>query len=328
MLWIIRQALLCIGLAVTLSSPAGMASDFVSRYDDVPASQVYAEDISVATESGVLSGVGDGTFRPNRNVTGQELAIVLCRMNGVDATWMNCVAKAVQNGYYDDTSLAYISTAMPYEAARAALCRASGLDASYGDVRHEEIGITRAELAHFIVRVGSWEEFGIDVTPEEGYESVALETRDRMMLELPVEILDVMGKNGWSVDVGGTYIKDYMVRNADKGYTSVIGICSFGSKTIHVTTSSAILHESGHFWSRIMCQSRDDDVLFKAEGPAGKELLSTYSTTNPTEFMAEAFRYYVEGKNDEVAMNAMRKSMPRTYETFVRREANGWVPVI
>lgn len=328
----LRQLVLGVCLVATLASPAGMVStDGGSRiYSDVAAGSMCSEAIASVTDEGLMSGVGDGRFQPERDVTAHELAFVLCKMSGVDATWMNCVGVALAEGYYDEAAASYGSSAIPAETAMVAIRRASGIPAEFGALSRPDLGMSRGEVAHSIVRARLWREVSdrISITAEPGYESVMLEVRAKMMTVLPEEVVRALADNGWSVDVGGTYIKDYMARNADKGYSSIIGLCSFGPKTIHVTTQRAIVHESGHFWSRVMCQSRSSEALFKAEGQAGKKLLGSYSTTNHLEFMAEAFRYYVENRYDEEAMAAMRDAIPLTYAEFVAREANGWVPAV
>ena len=48
-----------------------------SRFADVAASAWYAPSVSWAASEGIVSGVGDGKFEPNRNITRQEMAKVL-----------------------------------------------------------------------------------------------------------------------------------------------------------------------------------------------------------------------------------------------------------
>lgn len=60
-----------------------------SRFADVAASAWYAPGVSWAASEGIVSGVGDGKFEPNRNIARQEMAVIMTaylKWKGVDAT--------------------------------------------------------------------------------------------------------------------------------------------------------------------------------------------------------------------------------------------------
>ena len=60
-----------------------------SRFADVEASAWYAPSVSWAASKGIVSGVGDGKFEPNRNITRQEMAVIMAgylAWKGIDTT--------------------------------------------------------------------------------------------------------------------------------------------------------------------------------------------------------------------------------------------------
>ena len=60
-----------------------------SRFSDVAASAWYAPSVSWAASEGIVSGVGDGKFEPNRNITRQEMAVIMAgylAWKGIDTT--------------------------------------------------------------------------------------------------------------------------------------------------------------------------------------------------------------------------------------------------
>ena len=49
-----------------------------TSFSDVPAGQWYSAAVSWAAENGIVSGFGDGTFRPNDALTRAQAAVMLC----------------------------------------------------------------------------------------------------------------------------------------------------------------------------------------------------------------------------------------------------------
>lgn len=52
------------------------------KFTDVPDDAWYAEAVNAMADSGILSGYGDGTFRPNQNITVGELCAIMWRLCG------------------------------------------------------------------------------------------------------------------------------------------------------------------------------------------------------------------------------------------------------
>ena len=72
-------ALLLVGLTVLLLLPLASAATFT----DVPAGYPYYTAIDQLSNSGIISGYGDGTFGPGNPVTRQQFAKLICRDLGV-----------------------------------------------------------------------------------------------------------------------------------------------------------------------------------------------------------------------------------------------------
>ena len=71
------------GMIVTIlwrleGEPAGAAAAF----DDVAEGQWYADAINWAAGNGIVDGYGDGTYRPDRSITREEMAVILYRYVG------------------------------------------------------------------------------------------------------------------------------------------------------------------------------------------------------------------------------------------------------
>ncbi|MCL1810225.1 MAG: S-layer homology domain-containing protein [Clostridiales bacterium] len=50
-----------------------------SPFNDVPDDAFYAEAVAWAVKNGIVNGFGDGTFGPEKNITRQDLAVILLR---------------------------------------------------------------------------------------------------------------------------------------------------------------------------------------------------------------------------------------------------------
>ena len=69
-------------LAQILWNHAGKPAAGRSTFPDVPASEWYAAAIDWASETGIVSGYGDGRFGPNDSVTREQFAVMLWRCAG------------------------------------------------------------------------------------------------------------------------------------------------------------------------------------------------------------------------------------------------------
>ena len=128
-------------LAVILYAMAGEpAITGESPFTDVPAGCWYTDAIVWATQNGIVSGFGDGTFRPNAAITRAQAAVMLygyAAFTGADVT-----ARADLSAYSDAGQIpAWAMDAMQWANARQLIV---GRDSSH---LAPNGGTTRAEMA-------------------------------------------------------------------------------------------------------------------------------------------------------------------------------------
>ena len=74
-------------------------------FDDVPAGRYYTEAVAWASSKGVVEGDGDGSFRPEADLTRQELVSILYRyaskVKGLDVSKKNDLAAYTDRGQLD-----------------------------------------------------------------------------------------------------------------------------------------------------------------------------------------------------------------------------------
>lgn len=114
-------------------------------FADVPAGLWYSDAVAWAAECGVVNGVGDNRFAPERDISRQDMAVTLYRY-------------ASYKGY-DMTNLADLSTyhdsgrIAPYARAAVEWCVAGGIiSGKPGDLLDPSGSATRAEVASVLLR--------------------------------------------------------------------------------------------------------------------------------------------------------------------------------
>ena len=116
-----------------------------TAFTDVADTAYYADAVRWASAHGVVTGYGDGTFRPNNPITRQQLAAILWRYAG---------SPAPEGGadYADeDTISAYASTAVDW-------ARDTGIISGRDGNRFDPNGrATRAQAAVILHRYDTWE---------------------------------------------------------------------------------------------------------------------------------------------------------------------------
>lgn len=66
-------------LVTVLWRSAGKPEAKAGGFKDVPAGEWYSDAVSWAAEQGIVNGMGDGTFRPDNQITREQLAAILFR---------------------------------------------------------------------------------------------------------------------------------------------------------------------------------------------------------------------------------------------------------
>lgn len=105
---------------------AGEKQAKAAAFSDVPGGTWYSDAVNWAAENGIVTGYGDGTFRPNAVITREQLAAVIFRYacaNGLDA-----VTLEDNLGFEDAESISeYAASAMNWCAGRGYIEGADGL---------------------------------------------------------------------------------------------------------------------------------------------------------------------------------------------------------
>lgn len=105
------------GMAVTtLHRLSDEESDYAHPFTDVPADEYYSEPVSWAAENGVVKGVSDTLFAPERDITREQLAVILFRY--ADYLEMDTEKRADLTDYTDAGEISeYALTAMQWANA-------------------------------------------------------------------------------------------------------------------------------------------------------------------------------------------------------------------
>lgn len=112
------------------------------QFVDVASDAAYASAIAWANENGIVTGSGNGRFRPTDDITRQEMCAVLARF----AAWRGDKLQVSLQGEFADAD--DIST---WAREAVYLCRGSGLVAGRGNgMFYPRDPVTRAELAQMV----------------------------------------------------------------------------------------------------------------------------------------------------------------------------------
>ena len=127
------------------NTPSGASS---RNFPDVEQGNYYTDAVRWAAENGIVTGYEDGTFAPNRSITRQEMAVILCRYmakQGYDVS-----GRADFSRFSDGGSVpAWASDALSWAVS-------AGILTGTGDGRLDPTGTaTRSQVAAMLMRVVS-----------------------------------------------------------------------------------------------------------------------------------------------------------------------------
>lgn len=143
----ITRAELAALLVRALGLPAGTEP---SGFSDVEASSWYGGVVSSAKTYGLMGGMGDGTFRPNQQVSRQEAIVMVVRALRLakgDSEGSSSQAQAALSGYADSSRVAGWATDAMSSAIAAGLLQGEG-----GELQPLR-ALTRAEAAVLLYRM-------------------------------------------------------------------------------------------------------------------------------------------------------------------------------
>ena len=131
-------------LAVILYARAGEpAVEAANPFTDVPADSWYTDAVIWAAENGIVSGFGDGTFRPNDALTRAQAAVMLCAFAAF--TQDDVTARADLSAYSDAGQIpSWAMDAMQWANARHLII---GRDSAH---LAPTAATTRAEMASIL----------------------------------------------------------------------------------------------------------------------------------------------------------------------------------
>lgn len=89
-----------------LTRALGLRTDAGVTFSDVKSTDWYAKDVSAASKSGLILGIGNGKFAPTQKVTRQELAVILDRALKLTGTELKAVANPSFTTYSDSAKVA------------------------------------------------------------------------------------------------------------------------------------------------------------------------------------------------------------------------------
>ena len=135
-------------MAVTiLYRLAGEPTAAQTDFSDVPAGRYYCNAVSWAVENGIVNGFGDNTFRPDDDITREQLAVMFYRYASYQGGDMTVRAQLSEYSDVEQIS-AYAFDALSWATAAGLI---SGTD--WGGL-HPGGNATRAELAAILMRYG------------------------------------------------------------------------------------------------------------------------------------------------------------------------------
>ena len=133
-------------LAKVLYELANGKEGYTTDFIDVPSTKWYADSVAWAVKAGVVKGVSDTEFEPERTITREELAAMLCRyarMLGMDTTAQTSELDVFSDG----------ATTHAWAASDMAWCVQNGILQGKGNgVLDPRSQATRAEVAVMLQR--------------------------------------------------------------------------------------------------------------------------------------------------------------------------------
>ncbi|MDD6077180.1 MAG: S-layer homology domain-containing protein, partial [Clostridiales bacterium] len=131
-----------------------------SVFPDVSASDYYAPYVQWATASGIVDGFPDGTFRPDENITREQMACIMARYLksiGFDTTYSG---EAVSSQIQDLSSIG------GWALDDVLFCFETGLLNGRGDCFDPQTGATRAEACVVLGRLNNYDGARAEAEPE------------------------------------------------------------------------------------------------------------------------------------------------------------------
>lgn len=303
-------------------------------FSDVPISSVYYKAAEFCSKKGIINGTGGGKFSPNDKIIVEHWCIMLTRAFAANAA--NPVNECYSRGWINTVTVQYPESQMCREILYESAFKAFRVD-TYGQKIMDvavKIGVcTKLDKPTDIMNRGEailtiykLMNSNAEVQKPKIVTDVNLinvdgcDTSDFVseLNKIPMEIIAKFKAQGWKYSIDSRHTLGYNSPNVNCS-----GVTEYSSKTLYVTVPGATLHEFGHFLQAQINKYALIETIFVREGKTSK-FLSNYSTTNSSEFFAEAFAYFINNKNNQKMMEPMRAYLPATYAFFTLLEFNDW----
>lgn len=294
------------------------------RFSDVPEASSLYQSVTYLYEHGITYGIGNNYFSPSNPITPRQWAVMLCRAYGERPELDNvlfgdiAIQNAVERGW-----LTSADSSMPDEPMRRCdLYRSAFRIALSPDFDSNPSGsqsavVSRGEAALLLHAILTGDP-AVSLLP-----FICDGITDEYLSEIgkvPNSILVRFISDGWSFDVNQKYLEDRSIGRKAK----IAGITNYQSKTIIVGSTSAVLHEFGHFLDRMLNQDEIHEILYKEEAQQALPILREYSLKSRKEYFADSFAFWIRNKGNQAALEKMKNEMPRTHSYFCLLEENGW----
>ncbi|MGO4370427.1 S-layer homology domain-containing protein [Paenibacillus sp. MCAF20] len=132
---------------VLLVRTLGLSAAFEGNFADVSGDAYYYEALGVAKQLGIIKGSGGNEFRPQDNITRQDMAAMTARALEKVKGLAAAADTAVLDGYNDNADIAGYA-----QASMAALVQEGLISGSGGKLNPQAL-TTRAEAAMFLYRI-------------------------------------------------------------------------------------------------------------------------------------------------------------------------------
>lgn len=200
--------------------------------------------------------------------------------------------------------------------------------------------LTRGDLAYLIYRIIGYREshpeitgYGwhyIPVSYTNAYRYLVSDVWDDIII-MPWPIVKHYHDSGYKIVCDNQYLSNY-ARNMGcrvEGQPDLIaaGLFSTFEKTIFTREPDMIVHAMGHYAERFMFGVSEAEASYQQERFAATEYISHFCSSDPAEFFAECFEFYIRAKSGYNIPNMymMQERVPETYAYLANKDVMSWV---
>ena len=344
-------------MTALLAVPTFAASD--AEFTDVSPDSPWYEGVTYLAENGITAGTGNNCYSPDLPITVRQWAVMVCRAFDKEVALSDatapfgelCIRQGYQEGWLSMECVTEPDTQMCRGAVLTSIFQAMGFElydcTLYPDSEEltsweyvlqlsKESGLctteattseilTRGEVAKLLYSAQTMEITIptpplLDILPIDNKSNANLNGYLIQLDRLPDIILDTYAAKGWDFVID----YDYLDRFSEERGMDCIGVTSYGSKQIIVSSSEATIHEFGHFLDKVLGFPAKHKELYQAEVEAARPILHDYATTNHKEYFAEYFDYWICWNSYPERMAKLQEATPLTYEYFTSLSQSNW----